>query len=107
MRFSVNNKAAKKVIADGRSLRTSSVNVKYLDGSEYRYSAVLSRKQGSAVQRNRIKRVVREIMRVNEKISPPGAYIIFIKGKCKDFNRTQAKNDLDTVVKNIPCDRTS
>ncbi|MBT4483821.1 MAG: ribonuclease P protein component [Candidatus Latescibacteria bacterium] len=107
MRFSVNNKAAKKVIADGRTLRKSSVNVKYLDGSEYRYSAVLSRKQGSAVQRNKVKRAIREIMRLNEESYPPGFYIIFIKGQCKDFNRSRAKNDLDTISTNIPSGRTS
>jgi ribonuclease P protein component len=102
MRFSVDKKAAKTVRAEGQTFRTSTSTVKYLNTNEYRYSVVLSKKQGTAVQRNRIKRVVREIMRKNVTAYPTGSYIVFIKGAYKEFDVNQVKNDLDAVIKVIP-----
>jgi ribonuclease P protein component len=54
-----------RIYREGRALRGSEVVVVYTrtDGPTFRYGVVASRKVGSAVRRNRAKRVLREALR--------------------------------------------
>jgi ribonuclease P protein component len=48
---------------------------------ETRFGIVISSKTGSAVRRNRIKRKIREFLRINKQIWPPGKMIVIgLKG---------------------------
>ena len=47
-----------------------------------RLGVIASRKVGSAVKRNRAKRLMREIFRINQEILPPRADVVMIARKC-------------------------
>ena len=88
----------KKVIGGGLYLRGSSLSVKYLQNNDYRFSPVVSKKQGNAPQRNRVKRIIRDYMRGKRKVYPAGHYLIYYNGACESLNREQAVCDLDRAV---------
>ena len=101
MHFSVNSSTAKKIIDEGIYHHAPSINVKYLESKDYLFSVVISKKQGAASERNRVKRVIREIMRCNNGIYPPGFYMIYYNGKCSFFNRIKVMSDLDEIMRKI------
>lgn len=69
--------------------------------NEYRIGFSVSKKVGKAVIRNRIKRRLREICRLNEKIFPPGLDLIVVaRVRVKDASyRIMEKSLLDLVRK--------
>ena len=101
MYFSVTNSEAKKIHAEGRCEHSPSVSVRYCTNNEYRFSAVVSKKQGIATERNRVKRIIRELMRCKKDIYPPGLYLVYFNGLCKDINRTRLERDLDDIMKKV------
>jgi ribonuclease P protein component len=66
-----------------------------MQSDEYKYSVIVSKKQGNAVKRNRTKRVIREIMRTNETLYPAGLYLIYLNGKCEYLDRQKAISEID------------
>jgi len=98
MRFSITPYQAKKVSSEGTGKRAETVSLKYLEDSDYRFSAVVSKKQGGAAERNRVKRVIREIMRKKEDVYPPGLYMVYFRGKCLSLNRARVIRDLDGLM---------
>jgi ribonuclease P protein component len=101
MYFSVTPAEAKTINAIATSARSPSISIKYLPGDYYKYTVVLSKKQGNSVKRNRIKRIIREIMRNKRGEYPEGLYLIYFKKKCDHFNRKTIQNNIDTLIKNI------
>lgn len=67
----------------------------------YRIGISVSKKVGKAVVRNRVKRRLREICRLNEKIFPKGFDLIFVaRVRIKDASyQTMEKSLLDLVRK--------
>jgi ribonuclease P protein component len=98
MHFSVDTKTACVLRESGLFVRHGAVYLRYLPGDVYRYSPVLSKRQGSSVQRNRIKRVVREILRKDAGINPKGLYLVFIKGECSSLNRNILARDIGFLM---------
>ena len=47
-------------------------------GSQTRFGFVVSKKVGGAVQRNRVRRVLREACRLNSHLFPPGCDYVFV-----------------------------
>lgn len=101
MHFSITNSEAKIIHAEGRCEHSLSVNVRYCINNEYRFTAVVSKKQGIATERNRVKRIIREAMRCKKDIYPPGLYLVYFNGICKDLNRIRLERDLDDIMKRI------
>ena len=101
MYFSIKANLAKTISSKGAYEHTSSISVKYILGSEYRYTTIVSKKRGNAVERNRVKRVIRELMRMKKTSYPYGSYMIYYRRKCNTFNCKQIKSDLDLVMKRI------
>lgn len=101
MHFSVKTASAKKINACVNAVRTKSISVKYLPDHDYRFSVVVSKKQGNAVKRNRIKRVIREIMRNNKEVFPDGCYILYFNQNCDQFNRETVLNDLKEIMQKL------
>ena len=106
MHFSVSSSTAKTIIHEGLYHHTPSINVKYLESKDYLFSVVISKKQGSAHERNRVKRVIREIMRSNKETYPLGLYMIYYNGKCNILNRIKVIADLNKIMNKISVNRT-
>jgi len=101
MHFSVKPEKAEKINDYVTSLRSPSISIKYLQGDQYKYTAVISKKQGKSVKRNKIKRIIREIMRNNQSEYPDGFYLIYFNKKCDQFKRKSILNDIDILIKKI------
>lgn len=101
MHFSVKSEKAEKINAYVTSLRSPFISIKYLQGDQYKYTVVISKKQGNSVKRNRIKRIIREIMRNNRSEYPDGFYLIYFNKKCDQFKRKSILNDIDELLKKL------
>jgi len=101
MRSSVKASEAKKVCSEGSYHRKKSVSIRHLKHEQYRYTPVVSKKQGGAVGRNRVKRVIREIMRINRERFPKGLYLIYYNGDCANFDRDAVLGEIEELVERI------
>ena len=101
MYYGITSSLVKRITSQGTCRRSSSINIMYLSDRQYRFSAVISKKQGNAVERNRVKRVIRELMRLKKGIYPEGLYLIYYKGVCTGFCRQLVESELDNMMKKI------
>lgn len=101
MHFSVDSKTASRIRSDGRYERGGIISLRYISGDGYRYSAVVSKKQGTAVRRNRIKRVIREVMRAGEGVYPPGFYLVYFNRRFDPPDRRDISANIDTLMKSV------
>jgi len=101
MHFSVTTSEAKKINTEGSFKQVASISIKFIENKDFRYSVVVSKKQGGAAERNRIKRIIREMLRTGKKHYPSGLYLIYYNGKCADFDRDGTANDIKNVMKKI------
>jgi ribonuclease P protein component len=101
MYFSVDSKTAHRIRESGQYIRQGTVSLRYLPGDSYLYSPVVSKKQGGAVLRNRVKRVIREIMRNGAGRYPEGAYLVFYNGYSPLPDRKIISGDIDKVMSSI------
>lgn len=92
----------RNIITSGVSVRKRTISIKYLAGNDYRYSVVVTKKQGNAVQRNRVKRVIREIMRTRKNLYPRGEYLLYFNQKCEDFQREPVSTDINRIIRALP-----
>lgn len=106
MYFSVKSTTAKKISTSVKNIWSPTVSVKYVKNHLYRYSVVVSKKQGNAVKRNRIKRVIRDIMRCNRDDFPCGSYIIYYNQQCDRINRKNVLNDIFEIIKKLSINQT-
>lgn len=102
MHFSVPSITAEKIAKTVRYTRSPSVSIKYLEGDQYKYTAVISKKQGNSAKRNRVKRIIREIMRSRHEVYPSGFYLVYFNRKCDELDRAFLLNDLDDIIRKIP-----
>lgn len=72
----------KRVLKEGKRITTSFVNIFVLNRHDQnevrRLGLITSRKVGTAVERNRAKRKLRELFRINKHKLTPGLDIIFV-----------------------------
>jgi ribonuclease P protein component len=101
MHYGIRSDKAKYISSKILPLRTSTLSVKYLRENEYHFSVVVSKKQGKASERNRVKRVIREILRLNPFYFPDGSYMVYYNKKCSDLIRSSILADLETIGKKI------
>ncbi|MCE5252440.1 ribonuclease P protein component [bacterium] len=101
MYFSLNSGTIQKIKRFGKTYRSETVSVKFLSENQYRYSPVISKKQGNAVQRNRIKRIIRDIMTSGRINYPKGMYIIYLNAPCSDAKRDILLHEINVLIENI------
>ena len=101
MHFDVKYKKPEKTNTYVNYIRTSTVGLKFLTDDQYKYTVAISKKQGNAVKRNRIRRVIKEIMRCNQNKYLKGSYVIFVNKKCDQLTRELLLNDLEKIIKKI------
>ena len=71
--------AVQEVLEKGRKFSGKFVNVFYLPDREKRVAFIAARRYRKAVQRNRIKRLLRENYRKNKELFPNGKWILYGK----------------------------
>jgi ribonuclease P protein component len=101
MHFSVPTSLAHTLREHGLRERRGSVTVRYLPDESFRYSAVLSRRQGNSPARNRMKRILREVMRTGAGAYPNGSYLVYVYGQCKDLDRGEIVRSLDSIMRGL------
>ena len=101
MRSGVTTPEAGAIRRTGTTVRGSAISIRHLASDEYRYTPVISRRQGSSVARNRVKRVVRELMRLAADRFPTGLYFIYLNGPCGEFDRDTVARELGTLADRI------
>ena len=77
------------------------ISIKYSTDDTYKYTVIISKKQGNAVKRNRIKRVIREIMRYKRNKYPEGSYMLYVNKRCDKLNRDLLLNDIEEIIKKL------
>ena len=89
----------------GKSIVNSNLVLYYRKNlkDQYRIGFSVSKKVGKAVVRNKVKRKLREVCRLNEKIFPQGLDLIFVaRVRVKDASyRTIERSLLDLVRKMV------
>lgn len=101
MYFRLKSTKAKKPSTYINSIWTPTISIKYSTDNNYKYTIVIPKKQGNAVKRNRIKRVIREIMRCNRDKYPTGSYMLYINKQCNQLNRELLLNSIEKTIKKI------
>lgn len=98
MHFSVDTKTATRIRMGGSYLRSGLVSLRFLPDEAYRYSPVVSKKQGTSVRRNRIKRVLRDIMRAGVGTYPTGSYLVYYNGTSAPVSRSELAQAVDQAM---------
>ncbi|MDO8494872.1 MAG: ribonuclease P protein component [Deltaproteobacteria bacterium] len=68
-------------------------------GEERRLGIVVPRKVGTAVLRNRIKRVLRESFRQSKNLFPPGDAIVIVREQAGKLKRGDVRRRLEELLK--------
>ncbi|MBN1291249.1 MAG: ribonuclease P protein component [Candidatus Latescibacteria bacterium] len=101
MHFSLNPYFIRKIRSDGSTYRSDTVTVKYVETDDYRYSPVISKKQGNAVKRNRVKRIIRHVMTSKKCVYPRGLYFIYVNKDCALIDYPMILDELNNITKKI------
>jgi ribonuclease P protein component len=101
MHFSVNTKTATRIRINGFYIREKMITLRFLPGDSYFYSPVVSKKQGISSRRNRIKRIIRDIMRAGRNVFPPGSYLVYYNGTSTNLDRNEISTNIDILMEII------
>ena len=101
MHYGIKSAKAKFISSKIIPLKSATLNIRYLKENDFHYSVVVSKKQGKAFERNRVKRVIREILRLNPYNFPDGSYLVYFNKKCSDLDRNKILGDLELIGNKI------
>jgi len=100
MHYSLNSALINKIKRCGKIYRTEFLSVKYVPSKQYRYSPIISKKKGNAVKRNRVKRIIRDIMTSSKSSYPGGLFLIYFNGHCDTADHETIRKELDEIIIN-------
>jgi ribonuclease P protein component len=83
MYFSVRTSEAGLIREHGVRLRSGPITIRHAAGEGFYYSPAVSKRYGSAPTRNRVKRIIREVMRGCENEFPVGRYLVYFNASCE------------------------
>jgi ribonuclease P protein component len=82
-------KTFKRLNEDGIRAKKDFLGITYLDlkdNGDYNLAFSVSKRVGNAVERNRIRRRLKEIYRLNIKVIPPGSYLLWVNKSAAKAN---------------------
>ena len=89
------------IFKEGKSISGDHTIIVYIETHEKKVGFVVSKKVKKAVQRNRFKRLLREIYRLNKFLFPDKYnYVLLAKGTSDNFNIL--KDEIVALIKKIP-----
>ncbi len=89
-----------KVYKLGKTIHTSTLVIKFFEDSKIRIAFVISKKiSKKAVDRNRIKRVLREFLRLNMERLKTGDYMINAKTRIAALDNASIRLELDHALR--------
>lgn len=91
-----NNKEIKNVIYSGQKIKSHHIDIFYLYGKKERMAVLLNRKIKKAHERNKIKRIVREVYR-NENLREKKEILIKIKSNIINQTYKEIKEELTAL----------
>jgi ribonuclease P protein component len=77
-----------EVFSKGKLIKSSYVNILYLDSNNFKICFAVSKSVRGAVRKNRLKRLLREIYRTNKIYFPENKWIIIIGKKIPEKLQT-------------------
>ena len=98
MYFSVRSSEASRISSQVRSIRGDQISVRYLPDDRLAYSVVVPKRQGNAVKRTRVKRIIREIMRLHANTLQHGLYLIYVNRPCTQIDTDTIDAELMTLI---------
>jgi len=92
-----------KVIKEGKAIQADGWTIYILrkEGGRSRFGISISKKSGKPVHRNRVKRIFREIFRLNKHILPLSDIVVIYKGEAKGIDFEETKNKFLEAIKNV------
>ena len=97
MHFSVRTSEAGMVRESGVRERSGPITIRHIGGEGFYYSPAVSKRYGSAPERNRVKRIIREIMRGLIGSFPEGRYLIYYNASCDGVGR----RDIEPLIRSL------
>lgn len=87
-----------KTLKSGKRIYTATVTLVYLDAQSPKVGVCVGKKYGKSVQRNRIKRLLREAFRsLSETISSP-AFVLLIPKPAQEYLFSKFQRDLKSAL---------
>lgn len=86
---------------EGVRTATKKLSVAYILGDTRRLGLVVAGSVGNAVERNRIKRVVREHFRINKERYPNGDIVVVAKHETADLTNDELRANIEEIIERI------
>lgn len=91
-----------KVYRLGKPAHTSALVIKFVPHAQTQVAFVVSKKVSKkAVERNRIKRILREYMRLHLEQSKPGKYLVMVKPQAAKLPGNELRAEMRRVLSKV------
>jgi len=90
-----------EVLENGKTLRGKYLVIKFLKKEEHKIGIRVSKKGLKAVKRNKVKRWIREIFRLNRENLPKGYMIVWADKKAYEAGYHKLKDDFLAILGSI------
>ncbi len=80
---------------------TEQISVLFVPGDKRRIGLIVSKKVGTSVVRNRVKRVMREHFRSNKDLYPCGDLVVVVKDKMKAISNSIIRKNLELALNRL------
>ena len=87
-----------RVLKNGKRAYAETLTIAYLPAEETKVAVCVGKKYGKSVQRNRIKRLLREAFRVSPAINTP-CLILLIPKVAEEYSFASFKRDIGKIFK--------